>query len=173
MILAATRRVTSGSLAVVRNPRGRQVASKTCGTGGDNATVAQLGGRKFQQTRGFSQTRPSRSALNSALQPKEKGNTVRDEGKNEDPLSRPEHAVISTFDLFSIGGPCSHPPPYHRNFNSQCCGVLVGPSSSHTVGPMRAGNIFISDLRGLGILERVCTMSGHTLMARLTVCGFR
>lgn len=30
-----------------------------------------------------------------------------------------EHAVISTFDLFSIG---------------------IGPSSSHTVGPMRAGN---------------------------------
>ncbi|KAJ7281745.1 L-serine ammonia-lyase [Mycena rebaudengoi] len=35
--------------------------------------------------------------------------------------TRPEHAVISTFDLFSIG---------------------VGPSSSHTVGPMRAGKIF-------------------------------
>lgn len=31
-------------------------------------------------------------------------------------MPRPEHAVISTFDLFSIG---------------------IGPSSSHTVGPMR------------------------------------
>jgi len=46
----------------------------------------------------------------------------------------PEHAVISTFDLFSIG---------------------VGPSSSHTVGPMRAGKIFINDLKELGVLEKV------------------
>ncbi|KAF8998605.1 L-serine ammonia-lyase [Cyathus striatus] len=49
----------------------------------------------------------------------------------------PEHAVISTFDLFSIG---------------------VGPSSSHTVGPMRAGKIFIMDIRELGLLEKVCTV---------------
>ncbi|RXW23979.1 hypothetical protein EST38_g1890 [Candolleomyces aberdarensis] len=46
---------------------------------------------------------------------------------------RPEHAVISAFDLFSIG---------------------VGPSSSHTVGPMRAGRIFINDLKDLGLLEK-------------------
>ncbi|UKZ79095.1 hypothetical protein TrVFT333_006845 [Trichoderma virens FT-333] len=45
-----------------------------------------------------------------------------------------EHAVISTFDLFSIG---------------------IGPSSSHTVGPMRAGNIFVSDLHAAGLLEKV------------------
>lgn len=49
----------------------------------------------------------------------------------------PEHAVISTFDLFSIG---------------------VGPSSSHTVGPMRAGKIFVTDLREMGVLERVKTV---------------
>ncbi|GAA6015364.1 hypothetical protein JCM10207_008963 [Rhodosporidiobolus poonsookiae] len=49
-------------------------------------------------------------------------------------LPRAEHAVISAFDLFSIG---------------------VGPSSSHTVGPMRAGKIFVSDLEDLGILEKV------------------
>lgn len=48
---------------------------------------------------------------------------------------RPEHAVISTFDLFSIG---------------------VGPSSSHTVGPMRAANIFLADLGELNLLEKVC-----------------
>ena len=48
---------------------------------------------------------------------------------------RPEHAVISTFDLFSIG---------------------VGPSSSHTVGPMRAANIFLADLGGLNLLGKVC-----------------
>lgn len=50
---------------------------------------------------------------------------------------RPEHAVISTFDLFSIG---------------------VGPSSSHTVGPMRAGKIFINDLLLLGLLDKVKTI---------------
>lgn len=50
---------------------------------------------------------------------------------------KPEHAVISTFDLFSIG---------------------VGPSSSHTVGPMRAGKIFITDLQELGLLDRVQTL---------------
>ncbi|KAI9290696.1 L-serine ammonia-lyase [Neoconidiobolus thromboides FSU 785] len=44
------------------------------------------------------------------------------------------HAVVSTFDLFSIG---------------------VGPSSSHTVGPMRAGKIFISDLVKHQVLEKV------------------
>lgn len=45
-----------------------------------------------------------------------------------------EHAVISTFDLFSIG---------------------IGPSSSHTVGPMRAGNIFVADLVEANLLEKV------------------
>ncbi|KAI0481379.1 serine dehydratase alpha chain-domain-containing protein [Xylariaceae sp. FL0804] len=45
-----------------------------------------------------------------------------------------EHAVISTFDLFSIG---------------------IGPSSSHTVGPMRAGNIFVADLVEAGLLPKV------------------
>ncbi|KAH8819037.1 serine dehydratase alpha chain-domain-containing protein [Xylogone sp. PMI_703] len=45
-----------------------------------------------------------------------------------------EHAVISTFDLFSIG---------------------IGPSSSHTVGPMRAGNIFVADLVEAGLLQKV------------------
>lgn len=45
-----------------------------------------------------------------------------------------EHAVISMFDLFSIG---------------------IGPSSSHTVGPMRAGAIFVSDLRDKDLLSSV------------------
>lgn len=45
-----------------------------------------------------------------------------------------EHAVISTFDLFSIG---------------------IGPSSSHTVGPMRAGGIFVTDLVEAGLLDKV------------------
>ncbi|SDL27805.1 L-serine ammonia-lyase [Modicisalibacter muralis] len=41
---------------------------------------------------------------------------------------------ISVFDLFKIG---------------------VGPSSSHTVGPMRAASDFIEELRGRDLLERV------------------
>ncbi|KAH7161754.1 L-serine ammonia-lyase [Dactylonectria macrodidyma] len=45
-----------------------------------------------------------------------------------------EHAVISAFDLFSIG---------------------IGPSSSHTVGPMRAGNIFVADLVEADLLRKV------------------
>ncbi|QMU97197.1 L-serine ammonia-lyase [Microbacterium esteraromaticum] len=43
-------------------------------------------------------------------------------------------AYVSAFDLFSIG---------------------VGPSSSHTVGPMRAGVDFADRLRAQGILDRV------------------
>ncbi|OSD03016.1 L-serine ammonia-lyase [Trametes coccinea BRFM310] len=60
-----------------------------------------------------------------------------------------EHAVISTFDLFSIG---------------------VGPSSSHTVGPMRAGKIFIGDLEALGLLEKVKTIK-ITLYGSLAATG--
>ncbi len=41
---------------------------------------------------------------------------------------------ISVFDLFKIG---------------------VGPSSSHTVGPMQAAYIFIGELRAQGLLERI------------------
>ncbi|KAH9479618.1 L-serine dehydratase [Psilocybe cubensis] len=52
-------------------------------------------------------------------------------------FSTANHAVISTFDLFSIG---------------------VGPSSSHTVGPMRAANIFITDLKDLDLLHKVQTV---------------
>ncbi|RIB22986.1 L-serine ammonia-lyase [Gigaspora rosea] len=50
--------------------------------------------------------------------------------------TKPEdnHAVVSTFDLFSIG---------------------IGPSSSHTVGPMRAAKIFVTDLKNRGILDKV------------------
>ena len=113
MIPATTRRVASSSLTA----QGRQVARRTCGVG-VNVTVAQLGGRRFQQTRSLAQTHPSRSALNFALQSKEKKEKgdIKGENKNEDLLGRPEHAVISTFDLFSIGGPYSYPLPYLSKF---------------------------------------------------------
>lgn len=69
----------------------------------------------------------------SAAQGEEAGH-----GKDEDTGTYSEadheHAVISTFDLFSIG---------------------IGPSSSHTVGPMRAGNIFVTDLLEAGLLHKV------------------
>ncbi|MGL5908708.1 MAG: serine dehydratase beta chain, partial [Phycicoccus sp.] len=42
--------------------------------------------------------------------------------------------AISAFDLFSVG---------------------IGPSSSHTVGPMRAAHTFVTGLRADGLLERV------------------
>ncbi|CAI2162789.1 3615_t:CDS:2 [Funneliformis geosporum] len=45
-----------------------------------------------------------------------------------------EHAVISTFDLFSIG---------------------IGPSSSHTVGPMRSAKKFIKELKQNNVLHKV------------------
>lgn len=42
--------------------------------------------------------------------------------------------MISIFDLFKIG---------------------IGPSSSHTVGPMKAANLFIAELRAAGVLAQV------------------
>jgi L-serine dehydratase len=51
--------------------------------------------------------------------------------------------AVSTFDLFKIG---------------------IGPSSSHTVGPMRAANLFVAALRESGSLEAVrrvrCSLYG-------------
>lgn len=114
-MIHTTRRVTSSSLAAIRNAQGRQIARTVYGarngSGGNNVTVAQLGGGRLQQARGFSQTIPSRSALGFAVQPKETEDMVGGEGEGEDPMGRPEHAVISTFDLFSIGGPYSYQLP--------------------------------------------------------------
>ncbi|WP_136249219.1 L-serine ammonia-lyase [Halomonas borealis] len=47
---------------------------------------------------------------------------------------------ISVFDLFKIG---------------------IGPSSSHTVGPMRAANDFVQELRRRDMLERVARVEVH------------
>lgn len=56
---------------------------------------------------------------------------------NDPSTNKDHHAVVSTFDLFSIG---------------------VGPSSSHTVGPMRAAKIFITDLREHKVLDKVASL---------------
>jgi L-serine dehydratase len=45
--------------------------------------------------------------------------------------------IISAFDMFSIG---------------------IGPSSSHTVGPMRAAKKFTDDLAAKGLLENVASV---------------
>jgi len=48
--------------------------------------------------------------------------------------------AISVFDLFSIG---------------------IGPSSSHTVGPMRAARMFVDDLAAAGTLTATARVSAH------------
>ncbi|TFY72303.1 hypothetical protein EVG20_g708 [Dentipellis fragilis] len=95
--------------------------------------------------RALSTTHHRRSSLNALA------SKALDEDKDSTAgeLARPEHAVISTFDLFSIG---------------------VGPSSSHTVGPMRAGKIFINDLQELNLLEKVKTVK-ITLYGSLAATG--
>ena len=108
-MIPAARRVTSGSLTVVRKAQGLQVTlnafgSRT-GVDGKNFAAVQRGGRGPQHARTIFYTAPSRSSLNSVLQPKEEGEIIKSDGKKDDPLGQPEHAVISTFDLFSIGGP--------------------------------------------------------------------
>ncbi|KAG0332014.1 hypothetical protein BG004_001420 [Podila humilis] len=64
---------------------------------------------------------------------------VPEEAIREDlqPEEETKHAVVSTFDLFSIG---------------------IGPSSSHTVGPMRAAKIFVDDLKEHSVLDKVSTL---------------
>ncbi len=42
--------------------------------------------------------------------------------------------MVSVFDIFKIG---------------------IGPSSSHTVGPMKAGNMFTDDLVNLSLISSV------------------
>jgi hypothetical protein len=83
-------------------------------------------------------------------------------------VPRPQHAVISTFDLFSIGGVLCI---YVLQWEKANAVVLVGPSSSHTVGPMRAGKIFITDLEELDLLDKVCVLA-FTLVCVDFKCTF-
>src|SRR3954469_5719503 len=48
--------------------------------------------------------------------------------------------TMSVFDLFKVG---------------------IGPSSSHTVGPMRAAYLFVGRLRDAGVLERTAAVRGE------------
>ncbi|TIB95585.1 L-serine ammonia-lyase [Wallemia mellicola] len=68
---------------------------------------------------------------------------------SENTPPKTEHAVISTFDLFSIG---------------------FGPSSSHTCGPLRAARIFVNDLADNGVLEQAHSLK-VTLYGSLALTG--
>lgn len=74
-------------------------------------------------------------------------------GADAKPLEQHEHAVISAFDLFSIGGMFEFLIVLMMLMMENI--APVGPSSSHTVGPMRAGKIFINDLLELELLDKV------------------
>ena len=106
-MIPATRRAATSCLIISCKAQGRQFALGAGTSVGCHHISAQLDGGTHQQTRGFSQTTSNLSALNHVPLRKEKGD-VKSDGKSEDPLGRPEHAVISTFDLFSIGGPYSN-----------------------------------------------------------------
>lgn len=87
------------------------------------------------QVRGISNRLPQTRHLSKTTPNFSSGNDEGDSGTYSE--ADHEHAVISTFDLFSIG---------------------IGPSSSHTVGPMRAGNIFVADMVEAGLLQKVHKM---------------
>jgi L-serine dehydratase len=57
--------------------------------------------------------------------------------------------MYSVFEIFKIG---------------------IGPSSSHTVGPMRAARAFVVDLEAQGMLERVCSVRAE-LFGSLALTG--
>ena len=106
-MIPATRRTAASCLTISCKAQGRQFALRAGISVGCHHIAVQHDGVRPQQTRGFSQTTPSLSTLNPV--PLRKGERdVKSDVKNEDPLGRPEHAVISTFDLFSIGGPYSN-----------------------------------------------------------------
>lgn len=83
-----------------------------------------------------------------------------------DVLPRAEHAVISAFGPPLL--PLSDPPParqltprsptFLHSARADLFSIGVGPSSSHTVGPMRAAKIFVEDLHRLGLLDRVAKL---------------
>lgn len=105
---------------------------------------------------------------------------------------------LSVFERFQEGRTCSHfkyvsaahpvPPPNRYQLlicsasavSSMCSRISlsndyppVGPSSSHTVGPMRAGRIFIADLQELNLLHKVqnFTSSGAPHMPTISSPG--
>lgn len=62
------------------------------------------------------------------------------------------------------------PPTTHTSTAFDLFSIGVGPSSSHTVGPWRAANIFIEDLEKLGMTESIATLK-ITLYGSLAATG--
>lgn len=137
----------------MRGSAARHLARSRCGlrAGLDRASTARELLPLWRQPLGrdnyflLPPSTPSASALFRPLTTTGPGRSTGEAGVVDDPPddtgtyseAEHEHAVISTFDLFSIG---------------------IGPSSSHTVGPMRAGKIFVADLAEAGILPRVSSL---------------
>ncbi|OCH91026.1 L-serine ammonia-lyase [Obba rivulosa] len=156
-MLAAVRlgRTCSPQTPVIRAYRPPAVSSQYVPCKSPPATPASV--------RAFSKSAQRKAPTNTVARTKGKKDDEAERRADEDPGAIPaeelatvglhaqhtEHAVISAFDLFSIG---------------------VGPSSSHTVGPMRAGKIFITDLVELGLLEKVKTVK-ITLYGSLAATG--
>ncbi|KAK2062298.1 L-serine ammonia-lyase [Colletotrichum caudatum] len=125
--LAQLRGASSARYASTRlvGPRRHQTVSATRPTTRD--------GIRCESTTAFAGPR-SRRLFGSTAQRRNEAEDEDEEDTGSYSEADHEHAVISTFDLFSIG---------------------IGPSSSHTVGPMRAGNIFVADLAEANLLHKV------------------
>ena len=149
--------LTAGRLFTTRIPH---VTTLNAGRIARKAVRPIAGEFSQRYTRRICTTSPRRKPTNTIAKRKDEDadgeDTVpADEYTSLGARDQVEHAVISAFDLFSIGGALLH--LYHCFRESTI--LSVGPSSSHTVGPMRAGKIFINDLLDLGLLEKVCKLS--------------
>ncbi|EMD38868.1 hypothetical protein CERSUDRAFT_92905 [Gelatoporia subvermispora B] len=156
-MLAAVRlgRARPPQAPAIRAPRPPTVATQHAPSKARHATPASV--------RAFSSSAFRKAPTNTLARAKDEKDEEAERRADEDAGAIPteelttvglhaqqtEHAVISAFDLFSIG---------------------VGPSSSHTVGPMRAGKIFFTDLVELGVLDKVQTVK-ITLYGSLAATG--
>jgi L-serine deaminase len=115
----------------------RSSHGQACVAGAQHGGGIKVGGRHLRPQTASPIAGPRHSigfrGLSTTARSSSDGNGEQD-GESDVLQEREEHAIISAFDLFSVG---------------------IGPSSSHTVGPMRAGNIFVTDLIEAGILHKV------------------
>ncbi|KIS71599.1 uncharacterized protein UMAG_00042 [Mycosarcoma maydis] len=146
-------RIGSSASLLLRTPRCTATAAQsslaihTCIAHRKNCTISQAHSLIAPSVLAHTRTtcpdgsRHATRHVRSLHTTKTSASTVEAAAAQNDPApseaSETEHAVISTFDLFSVG---------------------IGPSSSHTVGPMRAGVIFVSDLADMDLLDRVHTI---------------
>ena len=112
----------------------RGIHGQACVVGAQHGAGIKIGGRHFRPVIAGPRRSTGFRGLSTTARSSSNSNGEQDGDSNALHEGDQEHAIISAFDLFSVG---------------------IGPSSSHTVGPMRAGNIFVTDLREAGILHRV------------------